>query len=120
MEVSKHKVGPACESLEYIDNMRMIDQNRLKSLAAGGVDMWHCIHEPGDLLYIPQGFICVESSVSALPSDLIFGFRKSIMAQTELAIQEYEACISLFAASARDTTRMTFILDCMKAGRSKE
>ena len=84
--------------------------NRLKALAAAGVDMWQCIHVAGDLLYIPQGFICVESSVSAKPSDLIFGFRKSFMAQTEQAIEQYGAC---------DKVRMKAILDTMKAGSVK-
>ena len=99
--------------------MRLLDLNRLKALAAAGVEVPQCIHEAGDLLYIPQGLICVVSSVSAKPSDLIFGFRKSFFAQTEQAIEQYGVCIGLSQASARDTVRMKALLDTMKTGSVK-
>ena len=115
VETTRTRVGPAAENLDYIDSMRTFPEKHLQDLCVGGVKMWQCIHCPGDLLYIPQGYVCVESSVSAKPSDLVFGFRKSFMGKRESAIADYASCIELFQGAGRDVGRMRSIIDAMKA-----
>jgi hypothetical protein len=115
VETTRTKVGPAAENLDYIDSMRSFPQQQLQDLCGGGVKMWQCIHCPGDLLYIPHGYVCVESSVSAKQSDLVFGFRKSFMGKRESAIADYASCIELFLGAGRDVGRMRAIIDAMKA-----
>ena len=115
VDTTRTKVGPAAENLDYIDSMRTFPEKHLQDLCKGGVKMWQCIHCPGDLLYIPHGYVCVESSVSAKPSDLVFGFRKSFMGKRESAIADYASCIELFQGAGRDVGRMRSIIDAMKA-----
>ena len=91
--------------------MRAYDAAKLAALTAAGVNMYHGTHDTGELLFVPQGWIVIEASVSY---DLIFGYRKAFMQMSKAAVSQYKSAISLYKASARDVSRMDKIVKVME------
>ena len=114
IDVSSGKVGPACENLEYFDSVGNWSSEKLKHLVEAGVCMYQHVHSSNQMLYIPQGWVVVESTLPGAPSH--YGIRKAFFTRTEPAIKEYEHAISLFKASAKDISKANAILDSMKYG----
>ena len=109
--VSKEKIGPACESLSYIDGIRSWDDKKIQEMCEAGVRMFGGVHSQGQMIFIPQGWIIVE--VAMVGSRLLYGYRNSFMQAGEEAKNEYACAISLYKSSARNTERMESILECM-------
>ena len=108
--------GPMLENLDYVDSMRTFDGAKLAALASAGAQMMHGEQNNGELLFLPQGWIVIESSSS---NSLTFCYRRSFMQPGKAAIKEYKTAIALFKASARDTARMTAILEAMQAAEDE-
>ena len=113
---ASQKSGPLCENLDYVDAMRNFPAAKLTELCAAGAMMYHGEHISGELLFVPQGWLLVESSSS---QSLTFGYRKSFMQGGAAAVQEYKMAITLFKASARDTVRMTQICEKMETANDE-
>ena len=65
----------------------------------------------GTLLYVPQGWIVIESSQKG--SQVITGIRKSFMAKGTNHTQAYRKAKELMQASNRDVSRMESIIELL-------
>ena len=106
------KIGPAVESLDAIDLLRDWDSTKMASMAEAGVRIEHIQQGPGDLLFVPQGWLTAEASCEN--EKLIYGMRKSFMISIQLASKEYAAAIPMYKAAGRDVTRLEQILKVLK------
>ena len=113
VRVASQDVGPPVENLDGLDSIRDWDLAKLMAFAKAGVVMNRIEQQKGDLLYVPQGWIIVESSVD--DEALIYGVRKSFIVSEEPTKCEYEEAMKLYAGSGRDTGRMQSILKLVKA-----
>ncbi len=57
-----------------------------------------------EMLYIPMGYVAVESVPSSLR--LVYGIRRSLMIKGARSNEAYDKVKSLFVASKRNTSRM--------------
>lgn len=112
VKVSSETVGPAAENLDYFEGVGSWDAAKLKQFSDAGVGMYEIIHSSNQMLYVPQGWLTLETTLPGAP--VHYGIRKAFFMNTEPAIAEYESALMLFKASARDVTKATAILDSMK------
>jgi hypothetical protein len=101
-----------CKNLSYLEELNNWDDAKLKSLVASGVKMKRFVQKQGDLLYIPQGFLIVESTMPG--QSLVYGVRKSMMMKGGEHASAYRATTELFRASQRNCERMDAIFQMMK------
>jgi hypothetical protein len=83
-----------------------------QSLVASGVKMKRFVQKQGDLLYIPQGYLIIESTMPG--QGLVYGARKSLMMKGDAHASAYRATTELFRASQRNCERMDLIFEMMK------
>ena len=112
MAASTTKVGPAFETLDYMDSIKDWTEEKVTAMVAGGVTMYVTTHKQGEMLVVPQGWLVAEMSCNGHRD--IYGIRKAYFSSKAKDVQEYESCIKLFEASAKDATRMKAILDVMQ------
>ncbi len=110
-KVSSAKHGPPFENLEYISQtLNSWDKVAIAKMAAAGVKMFHTVQMKGDLLFVPQGWLVVESSHPK--NNLIYGVRKSFMVKDRVT---YEHVKAKYFASSRSVDRMDKLLQLMKS-----
>ena len=101
-----------CKDLSYLEELNNWDDAKLKSLVASGVRMKRFVQKQGDLLYIPQGYLIIESTMPG--QSLVYGVRKSLMMKGGAHASAYSATTELFRASQRNCERMDLIFEMMK------
>ena len=102
----KPELLPLKETLEFL---RDADAPTVEALRAQKVVMCQIIQDKNEILFVPAGWIVVESA-NAKPGELIFGCRKSVFMKRYA--KQYEDAISL---TTTGTDRMKQILAIMKA-----
>ena len=104
--------GPALESLDYFnDGFGKHDAAALAHMQENGVKIRFVTQKSGSLLYVPQGWVVVESSEKG--SQVISGIRKSFMLKSPVHTQCFRKVKELMAASGRNISRMESILELM-------
>ena len=104
---SAEKVGPPLENLDYIDTIAMWTKERMEQLIANGVVIHSAVHRQGELIHIPQGWIVCECTPPGHPFN--YGLRKAFFHMALKATEQYQQCIALYEASAKDVSRMKAI-----------
>ena len=89
---------------------RVLKLNEAGFSKLDGVQAHYCSLGPGDVLYIPQGWTCVEK---AAEGQLLYGVRKSYMVAAAAAIESYESTVHLLRQSSRDVSRMEAIAEVL-------
>ena len=109
------KVDPEFKNLDYLDNLKNLDTEALRALAVAGVSMRHVTQLQGDMLYIPAGYLMIESCV--VGHNLVYGVRKSFMMKGGEGSHAlaYAVTTDLFRNSGRNCDRMDLISGTMKA-----
>ena len=109
---SGNQVGPAMETLDYIETIAFWNADKVDAMIKAGVTMYSAVHKQGEMLVVPQGWLVAEMSCAGHKD--IYGIRKVFVSSKAKDVEMYEACIKLFEASAKDATRMKSILEKMK------
>ena len=109
---SGNQVGPAMETLDYIETIAFWNADKVDAMIKAGVTMYSAVHKQGEMLVVPQGWLVAEMSCAGHKD--IYGIRKAFFSSKAKDDEMYEACIKLFEASAKDATRMKSILEKMK------
>ena len=112
MKVTSESVGPACENCDYFESITAWNLDKLKALADAGLVIYQCIHTSNQALYIPQGWLVLETTLPGV--GFHNGIRKAFFTRDKESMQEFESSVQLFRASAKDVSRSMAILDKMK------
>lgn len=72
----------------------------------------HALHEAGQVLYIPHGWLMMEASFGG--TELIYRAPKTIMIMNELCIQNYDVCKALLQHDGVDVSRMDEVSKLMR------
>lgn len=96
----------------FASSMQHWDDKRLRALVSKGLVMRKHIHKKGELLYVPQGWIAVESSSPG--QSLLYGIRKSWMLGGSPHVDRYNKVLGIFRQSQKPVQRMEQILELMK------
>ena len=83
----------------------------MQEAAIKACDGYFCQLAAGDVIYVPQGWICCERATSGA---LLYGVRKSFMVATQEGAANYNASVSVLRRSKRDVTKMEAIAALMK------
>ncbi len=78
-----------CKDLSYLEELNNWDDAKLKSSVASGVRMKRFVQKQCDLLYIPQGYLIIESTMPG--QGLVYGARKSLMMKGDAHASAYRA-----------------------------
>ena len=79
----------------------------MEQLIANGVVIDSAVHRQGELIHIPQGSIVCECTPPGHPFN--YGLGKAFFHMALKAREQYQQCIALYEASAKDVSRMKAI-----------
>ena len=63
MKTTAEKVGPQCENLDFFEPISAWNIPKIKALTEAGLVMYECFHSSNEALYIPQGWLVLESTL---------------------------------------------------------
>lgn len=84
--------------------------DKLKELKSHGCPIKYVMQKPSQCLYMPPGYIAVEHCIKGV---LVYGARQTVLIRSSLSFDNYEALISVLAASGRAVQRMEEALEAM-------
>lgn len=84
--------------------------DKLKELKSHGCPIKYVMRKPSQRLYMPPGYIAVEHCIEGV---LVYGARQTVLIRSSLSFDNYEALISVLAASGRAVQRMEEALEAM-------
>ena len=96
------------------DDLKTITVERL---AAMSIQLHHHKQTPGDLLWIPTGWLLAELCTSGV---LIYGIRKSMLVQAPQAASNYENIIECLQAENIDVSNYSATMPFLKGGDDEE
>ena len=102
------KHGPLMENLNFFDEMGRWTEKELKQYADAKVPIYACTQSAGELLYVPQGWVVVESTRSG--EGEVYGIRKSVLhCSGRDSLTCYKATLKLLKASGRSSERTSAV-----------
>lgn len=74
--------------------------------------VYQCVQKPGELLYVPQGWVMVDSTK---PNTTTFDIRKTVFFATQWADEALDMCIRANTSDSKSSGKLTKIHELLEA-----